>query len=173
MGVHRCGELSYVEVDGERLATLDDIISKLQKYCDFATTKEDFSRPESVRHLLDELCAARDTIPRDLEIRKGDDARPARPQDIEAIAKAVNALYMAVWNRLLFLRGASDLAKESTTLLEDADVIEAAVPTPEQLEGIERNRRYLQRAIEWKMGQIERARALRNRGKTCQIRSVA
>ena len=95
------------------------------------------------------------------------------PDTILAIAKAVNALYMAVWSRLLFLRGARGLAKERSMLLEDIDVIEAAVPTTEQLERIERNRRYLERCVDYKLRQIERVRALRNQGKRSKIKSVA
>ena len=173
MAISRVGGIDVVEVDGERLSILDSIITRLHDYCDFAVTKDERSRPDSLRQLLEDLRAARNTIPRDLEIRRGDDARPGRQRDIEAIAKAVNALYMAVWSRLLFLRGARGLAKERSMLLEDIVVIEAAVPTTEQLERIERNRRYLERCVDYKLRQIERVRALRNQGKRSKIKSVA
>ena len=167
--------VSVIHVERERLETLDALLDELQDVYADAVTQEEIDSTGSVYHRMKELRELLDGVGLDLkEMGCFDDPEPAMYKaDVERVMYAGHRLYLAIYGRLVFIKGAKTLANERAMLLEDIDVIEAAVPTTEQLERIERNRQHLQKAIEWKMGQIERARALRNKGKTRQIKRVA
>ena len=169
------GSDSVIHVERERLEVLDRILEELRDLYADSVTQEEIDSTGSVYHRMKELEELLRTVGLALKDRDCfDDPEPAmRKAEVQRVMHSGHRLYLAIYCRLLFLKGAKTLTKERERLLEDIDVIEAAVPTTEQLERVERNRRYLQRSIEWKMGQIERARALRNRGKTFQIKPVA
>ena len=166
---------NLIHVDRKRLVALEGLLEELQKVYADSVTQEEIDSTGSVFYRMKGLGDLLHNVGLDLQERGCfDDPEPAmRKADVERVMDAGHMLYMAIYSRLVFLKGAKTLANERATLLEDADIIEAAVPTIEQLERIERNRRYLERSINAKFDQIERVRALRDQGKTCHIKRVA